>query len=89
MGGTLRTKTLNWSCGLFATLLGLASLPFVGWNLYWAWHARMSGDSPWLVAYFVLVAALFAGVPVVFVRAYSRWQRRNGIGSALPGPPRT
>jgi hypothetical protein len=72
------TKSLNWTCGLFATLLGLAVLPLALWSVYWAWLASMSGE--WLlVAYNAAVALLWVGVPAVFLREYDRWQTKKGL----------
>ena len=78
MGVSARTRTLNWTCGLFATVLGLAVLPLALWSLYWAWLAWATGE--WLlVAYNVAVALLWVGVPLVFLREYDRWQTRKGL----------
>ena len=79
MAVSVGTKTLNWTCGLFATALGLAVLPLALLNVVWAWVASQTGGDWLLVAYCVAVALLWVGVPVVFVREYVRWKHKKGL----------
>lgn len=72
------TRALNWSCGLFATLLGLLAVPFIVLSAYFAWAFWTDGRAVASV-YFAAVALADLAVPVAFLLAYDRWQTRNGL----------
>lgn len=79
-GPTSHTKTLNWACGLSATLLGVLAAPlswligFVAWG-FWSDGALAAS------IYFSIVALAILAVPVAFLLFYDRWQSRNGLQS--------
>lgn len=78
MGASTGTRTLNWACGLLATALAVAVLPPALFNAIWAYG--LFSEGMWLFgAYNAVVALLFLAVPVVFLRAYDRWQTRKGL----------
>lgn len=78
MGVSIGTKTLNWTCGLFATLLGISAVLVSLVCLYVAWLA-WNLDS-WLgVACAAAVGVLAMTVPVLFVQQYDQWQTRKGL----------
>ncbi len=78
MGASTGTRTLNWACGLFATALAVAVLPPALFNAIWAYG--LFSEGMWLsAAYNAVVALLFLSVPVVFLRAYDRWQTKKGL----------
>ena len=78
MAVTYRTKALNWTCGLFATFLGIAVIPPALFYVYWAllsWHSGEWG----YVAFNAMIVLLWIAVPVAFVIGYVRWQKRHGL----------
>lgn len=72
------TRTLNWACGLFGTFLAAAVLLPVAFCAYLAWLFWML-DAPAVAVYSALTGLLLLSVPVVFLRAYDRWQTRKGL----------
>ena len=76
------TKTLNWACGLFATLLFLLASPFVLVSAYFAWVLGNDG-LPVASVYFAVVALAMFAQPVAFLFYYDRWQTRNGLQQPL------
>ena len=72
------TKTLNWGCGLFATLLFIVASPFILLSAYFAFMFWSDG-MPAASVYFAVVALAMLAEPVALLLYYDRWQTRNGL----------